>query len=69
MPLASRLPSSRGVIQGVPDMSRTLSKAAVTLAAILAFGPSVTLADGNPKGKPDLLHIVLDDMRYLQTAS
>lgn len=44
--------------------SRRSIAAAVTLAAMLAFGPSATVAAGNPKGNPNILLIVADDLGY-----
>ena len=44
--------------------SRRSTAAAVTLAAMLAFGPSATVAAGNPKGNPNILLIVADDLGY-----
>jgi arylsulfatase A-like enzyme len=37
---------------------------AMTLAASLALGPSASAAAGGPPGKPNILLIVADDMRY-----
>jgi arylsulfatase len=38
--------------------------AAITLAAAIGFGPSASLAGESPKGKPNILLIVADDMGY-----
>jgi hypothetical protein len=38
--------------------------AAVTLTAMLAFGPSVIVAGDSPRGKPSILLIVVDDLGY-----
>ncbi len=44
--------------------SRRLVAVAVTSTAILAFGPSGTIAVGNPKGKPNILVIGADGLGY-----
>jgi len=45
-------------------MPSTRSIAAETLAAMLGFGPSITVAADKPKGKPNILLIVADDLGY-----
>jgi hypothetical protein len=40
-----------------------LPSTALVLANMLALGVSICLADDSPKGKPNILVIVADDMR------
>lgn len=49
--------------QGVTNMPNARSVAAtITLAAMLGFDPSATVADDIPAGKPNILLIVADDL-------
>jgi len=46
-----------------------LRATATTLATILVLGLSVCVAAGSPKGKPNILLIVADDLGYSDLAA
>ena len=65
MTTKTTLPSSRSDEPGGTNLVNTRAVAtAVTLVTVLAFGPSICVAADGPKGKPNILLIVADDMGY-----